>query len=187
MYSRAGHKRERRRLRDAFLAYLQASERSGQRSAWAVMNPILTMPALLALAMTVAINWYCVVFSARICSSGCGFFCAATRSWADSMASVINSSFQYRSPVSFTARSIGSGGLVSTVLGFACGRSMRILWVINGAVIMKMISSTNITSTRGVTLISAIGPPPEELDEKAMAYFLAVAGAGAAAPLSTRD
>src|SRR5690606_3004429 len=29
---------------------------------------------------------------------------------------------------------------------------------------MKMISSTSITSTRGVTLMSAIGPPPELLE-----------------------
>ena len=42
---------------------------------------------------------------------------------------------------------------------FASGSSIFTLCDISGAVMMKMISSTNITSTRGVTLISAIGPP----------------------------
>ena len=37
------------------------------------------------------------------------------------------------------------------------GRSTGTPTVNNGAVTMKMISSTNITSTKGVTLISAIG------------------------------
>jgi len=41
----------------------------------------------------------------------------------------------------------------------ASGRSTLTLWDIRGAVMMKMISSTSITSTRGVTLMSAMGPP----------------------------
>ena len=48
-----------------------------------------------------------------------------------------------------------SGFFSSTV----SGNLTLTLWFISGVVIMKMISSTNITSTRGVTLISAIGPP----------------------------
>ena len=41
----------------------------------------------------------------------------------------------------------------------AWGRSILILWASNGAVIMKMISSTSMTSTSGIMLISAIGVP----------------------------
>ena len=41
----------------------------------------------------------------------------------------------------------------------ASGSTISTLCDISGAVIMKMISSTSITSTSGVTLISAIGPP----------------------------
>src|SRR5581483_10262051 len=45
------------------------------------------------------------------------------------------------------------------------GRSILILCDSIGAVIMKMIRSTSITSTSGVTLISAMGPlPPPELN-----------------------
>ena len=57
------------------------------------------------------------------------------------------------------------GGVVGAFLSsgswtrFASGSSIFTLCDISGAVMMKMISSTNITSTRGVTLISAIGPP----------------------------
>jgi hypothetical protein len=49
------------------------------------------------------------------------------------------------------------------------------LWAISGAVIMKMISSTSITSTSGIMLISAIGaewgappPPPSPLNALAV-------------------
>ena len=41
----------------------------------------------------------------------------------------------------------------------ARGNSTLVLWFISGVVIMKMISSTSITSTRGVTLMSAMTPP----------------------------
>ena len=52
----------------------------------------------------------------------------------------------------------------------AIGRSMSMFEVISGAATMKMINSTSITSTIGVTLISAITaarrpprrPPPDE-------------------------
>src|SRR5688500_32468 len=52
----------------------------------------------------------------------------------------------------------------STGAAFAFGRSTFTPCWMSGAVIMKMIRSTNITSTRGVTLISLIvvrpgGPP----------------------------
>ena len=56
--------------------------------------------------------------------------------------------------------SIGSGGSFgfSGGLSVFCGKSTStgIDWI--GMVTMKMISSTNITSTSGVTLISAIAP-----------------------------
>src|SRR5687768_12330259 len=61
-------------------------------------------------------------------------------------------------------RSLPSGRTSSV----ASGSSILTLWAISGAVIMKMISSTSITSTRGVTLISAIGPPPPLLLLKAI-------------------
>jgi hypothetical protein len=41
-----------------------------------------------------------------------------------------------------------------------CGRSTSMPCCISGAVTMKMISSTNITSTNGVTLISDIAACP---------------------------
>src|SRR5690606_41235240 len=71
---------------------------------------------------------------------------------------------QYSAPDDSIARVIGgtSGASWLRWLTSASGRSTWILWVISGAVIMKMISSTSITSTRGVTLISAIGVRSEE-------------------------
>ncbi len=51
---------------------------------------------------------------------------------------------------------MGSSAVMA--FGFGCGRSTWILCASTGAVIMKMISSTSITSTSGVTLISDIGP-----------------------------
>src|SRR5580693_2048742 len=63
-------------------------------------------------------------------------------------------------PSSLMARSIGSVfGASSWVLGLAVGSFTVIRCDISGAVIMKMISNTNITSTSGVTLISDIGEP----------------------------
>src|SRR5690242_8789470 len=51
-----------------------------------------------------------------------------------------------------------------TVSGFsgaaapaACGRSSLMEWVKSGAVMMKITSNTSITSTMGVTLMSAMG------------------------------
>src|SRR4029079_4916114 len=55
---------------------------------------------------------------------------------------------------------IGCGGSWSGGVGVGCGRSIGILCDSIGTVIMKMISSTSITSTSGVTLMSAIGPLP---------------------------
>jgi len=67
-----------------------------------------------------------------------------------------------------------TGGVVITglVLSEASGNLTTTLCVIRGAVIMKMIRSTSMTSTRGVTLMSAIGPPPLEFELKAMAVSL---------------
>src|ERR1700761_1468893 len=76
------------------------------------------------------------------------------------------------SPDFFT---VNSSGLVSALLGVppaACGRSTWMFTVSKGAATMKMINSTSMTSTIGVTLISAITglrplprrpPPPDEL------------------------
>ena len=59
-------------------------------------------------------------------------------------------------PSGFTLMVIGS---LSWLIGAAAvlGRSTGTPTVISGAATMKMISSTSITSTMGVTLISAIG------------------------------
>jgi len=58
-----------------------------------------------------------------------------------------------------TRNSIGGGGSTRGTWGVVgCGRSTGIGQDTSGAVTMKMISSTSITSTSGVTLISAIGP-----------------------------
>src|SRR5262245_18976073 len=53
-------------------------------------------------------------------------------------------------------------GLVCVGILEACGRSTFLKLVITGMVIKKMISSTSITSTRGVVLMVAItaGSPP---------------------------
>ena len=64
----------------------------------------------------------------------------------------------------------------SRLLRFASGSSTLTLCVISGAVIMKMISSTSITSTSGVTLMSAIGPPPEPLANAMSVSPVAVIG-----------
>src|ERR1700712_3555596 len=67
-----------------------------------------------------------------------------------------------------------SGGAfeASDLPPLAIGRSMSMVEVISGAATIKMISSTSMTSTIGVTLISAITaarrrprrpPPPDEL------------------------
>ena len=53
----------------------------------------------------------------------------------------------------------------------AFGRSTRRPACTIGAVTMKMIRSTSITSTSGVTLISLIGPPPPLLLENDIAAY----------------
>src|SRR5579875_244291 len=103
-------------------------------------------------------------------NAGCGLLLAAVRSLAFKIASEISPSFQYMVPSGSTARSIGgtSAG-VGLVWGLAFGRSILTLCDISGAVIMKMISNTSITSASGVTLISApgisrLGSPPVLMD-----------------------
>src|SRR5690606_18583860 len=92
---------------------------------------------------------------------GCGVFWASTDSRLSSNEAVIGSSFQNSLPSCVTANVIGgtSGASCSRSATSASGNSTLTLCDIKGAVIMKMISSTSITSTSGVTLISAIGPP----------------------------
>ncbi len=77
-------------------------------------------------------------------------------------------------PSAISAMTIVSGFSSSSTVD-ACGRSILILWAMRGAVIMKMISSTSITSTSGIMLISAIGaecgalpPPPSPLNAMAV-------------------
>src|SRR5690606_36075878 len=71
-------------------------------------------------------------------------------------------------PPSMRSRT-GSGGSTGFCGGFVerCGRSMSIGYDSCGAVTMKMMSSTSITSQSGMMLMSAIGPSPEP-EEKAM-------------------
>ena len=56
-------------------------------------------------------------------------------------------------PTVTTTGSLGSSGRAA----FACGRSTFTPAASKGAVTMKMINSTSITSTSGVTLMSACG------------------------------
>ena len=97
--------------------------------------------------------------------------------YCSSCDAVTGSSFQKRSPLALIASV--TGGIFSdrrSRPAIASGSLTTTLCVISGAVIMKMISSTSITSTRGVTLMSAIGPPPlPELN--AMAVLLVWLGA----------
>jgi len=57
-------------------------------------------------------------------------------------------SFRNILPSPISAMTIVSGFSSSRTVD-ACGRSILILWAISGAVIMKMISSTSMTSTSG--------------------------------------
>ena len=78
-------------------------------------------------------------------------------------------SFQYTAPEASIRRLMGSGGLTGGGGGLfvGCGRLMSIGYDRTGAVTMKMMSRTSITSTSGVTLMSAIAWPPE-LDANAI-------------------
>src|SRR5438105_4289063 len=62
-----------------------------------------------------------------------------------------------RSFLAIESTSLPSGS--STFCAVTCGRSRSTPVFIIGAVIMKMTSSTNMTSTMGVTLISAFSSP----------------------------
>ena len=85
----------------------------------------------------------------------------------------MGTSFRYIVPSGSSEITIVSGFSSSSTVE-ACGRSILILCASSGAVIMKMISSTSMTSTSGVVLISAIGVvwgwplPPSPLN--AMAF-----------------
>src|SRR4249919_3810473 len=119
------------------------------------------MPCNCAVFTTSATMRYFVVASPRMFTSGCGVACAATDNWLSSWSWVTGASFQYSVPSSLTVTVTGGAG--GTLSGrwsrLALGSSTLILCVIRGAVIMKMMSRTSITSTRGVTLISDIGAP----------------------------
>src|SRR5690554_826100 len=119
------------------------------------------MPCAWATSITSRTKRYLVVLSPRTLICGCGVFCASTESRLSSSPASMGSSFQYNEPSASIARVIGgtSGAISSFRSRLASGRSTWILCDINGAVIMKMIRSTSITSTSGVTLMSAIGPP----------------------------
>src|SRR5690606_24234419 len=71
-------------------------------------------------------------------------------------------------PSPVTAKATVSG-LMSLIALLAWGKSTFTEWVSTGTVIIKIISSTNITSTRGVMLISLItslsssSPPPKAI------------------------
>src|SRR5882757_6964368 len=83
-----------------------------------------------------------------------------------------NSTFELQAPPVRLTDSVKGGAFDDNDLPpLATGRSISMVDVIRGAATMKMISSTSITSTIGVTLISAITaarrrprrpPPPDE-------------------------
>ncbi|CAJ8126647.1 Uncharacterised protein [Burkholderia pseudomallei] len=94
--------------------------------------------------------------AARRCSSGSWPAAAASRNRAASASSATGASFQYSLPAASIDTVIVSGvsraGAAATF-----GKSSRIACVKSGAVMMKMTSSTSITSMSGVMLMSAIG------------------------------
>src|SRR5688572_8834731 len=91
-----------------------------------------------------------------MCTSGCGC-CAATASMRERQPDLSSTSpFQYTPPPASIA-SCTFSGLVMFGSELALGRSTFTAWVSSGAVMMKMTSSTSITSMSGIMLISAIG------------------------------
>src|SRR5690606_37823198 len=113
-----------------------------------------------AICTTSLTTRYLVVLSPRMLICGWGVFCASTDRRLSIKASVTGSSFQYTVPSASIAIVIGgtSGANSSLRSRLASGSATWILCDMSGAVIMKMINNTSITSTNGVTLISAIGP-----------------------------
>src|SRR5688500_10252997 len=89
-----------------------------------------------------------------MCTSGCGCIVATSpRRCSSSSLSLTKIWFQNTCPSLFTEMLMFSGFvLVASLL--TSGRSTGTVCVITGIVIMKTISSTNMTSTRGVVLMS---------------------------------
>src|SRR5512140_1302010 len=110
--------------------------------------------------------------SPRICTSGCGVFFGTTLSLATSASTFGTlASYQKMWPPWSTEMMMFSG-LVSRTSTRSLGRTTGIEVVTTGMVIRKMISSTSITSTRGVVLMvemtSSSSPPdgPTAIDMK---------------------
>src|SRR5690606_9196747 len=135
------------------------------------------MSAFLAAASTLASTPYSALSLVSICSSG---WLPGSRSTSVSIIfcsafTGVGVLFQNTWPAASMRRLIGSGGSFGFSGGFSvfCGRSTSTGtdWI--GMVTMKLISSTSITSTRGVTLMSHIAPLPPV--EKAMGFSLLAA------------
>src|SRR5687768_13138259 len=91
-----------------------------------------------------------------MCTSGCGTMTAITFSLSKSAReSRMYSMFQNTSPSLLTAITMFSGLVTVTTLR-SSGSLTGICWTTTGIVIRKMMSSTSITSTRGVVLMAAI-------------------------------
>src|SRR5687768_4058354 len=120
------------------------------------MKPTFSTPASLSLSVTVVKSWIVTSASGRMntdLSSRCRNICRS-RSASASMRTLSLSSWT----IPVRAKSAGTvtytGCAVTGVARRACGRFTCSPCCIIGAVTMKMISSTSITSTSGTTLIS---------------------------------
>jgi hypothetical protein len=83
-------------------------------------------------------------------------FCVIAASRGTRLSSSISVSCRKMRPVASMVMTRGSSGSCSTSAR-VCGRSTGMPAVSSGAVTMKTMSRTSITSTIGVTLISLIG------------------------------
>src|SRR5690606_29999224 len=91
-------------------------------------------------------------------TSGWGSAAASLANRAGSSSSAIGCSFQNSAPDGSMARSITTG-FCSTGWAVTWGTLMRIEWLSRGAVMMKITSSTSITSINGTMLISDMVVP----------------------------
>src|ERR1700722_19123668 len=100
--------------------------------------------------------------------SSCSF-CPRGLSSSTCSTFLVTSSSPKRMCSSLVIETTSLASLMGVLAACTSGRSMCSPLVSRGAVTMKTMSSTSMTSTRGVTLISRITPPPRLGDERLMA------------------
>src|SRR6201996_8809310 len=89
--------------------------------------------------------------------------------------------FQTTVPSKSISRSITSGRWSGGGGLFDCGMSSFTAWVMMGSDTIRVTSNTNITSIKGVVLMSHITPPPALPTLIAICYLLLARSAGPAA------